>query len=65
LSGVISTLQLANYIKNISKKQLEHAFGEFYRGLILLQNYATLNAQATEKILKKHDKVIFSYVTKN
>jgi SPX domain protein involved in polyphosphate accumulation len=58
LGGVASTLQLASYLKQVSKKQLEHAFGEFYRGLILLQNYATLNAQAAEKILKKHDKNI-------
>jgi hypothetical protein len=38
--------------------QLKSAFSEFYRGLILIQNFATLNVEAVEKILKKHDKNI-------
>jgi hypothetical protein len=38
--------------------QLRTAISEFYRGLVLLQNFATLNVEATEKILKKHDKNI-------
>lgn len=38
--------------------QLRSAISEFYRGLILLQNFATLNVEATQKILKKHDKNI-------
>jgi len=38
--------------------KLRHAFSEFYRGLCLLQNYATLNVEAIEKILAKHDKNI-------
>ena len=39
---------------------LKLAFSEFYLGLILLQNYQTLNFTGFRKILKKHDKVTFS-----
>ena len=37
-------------------KQLRRAMVEFYRGLGLLSGYATMNATAITKILKKHDK---------
>lgn len=58
LGAVAKSVNFAHALRQVSKKQLDHAFGEFYRGLILLQNYSTLNAKATEKILKKHDKNI-------
>lgn len=41
-------------------QELKLAFSEFYLSLILLQNYQTLNHTGFRKILKKHDKVIFS-----
>lgn len=34
------------------------AFSEYYLGLILLQNYQTLNFTGFRKILKKHDKLL-------
>ncbi|KAI0231237.1 Xenotropic and polytropic retrovirus receptor 1 [Lamellibrachia satsuma] len=37
---------------------LKLAFSEFYLGLILLQNYQTLNFTGFRKILKKHDKLL-------
>jgi SPX domain protein involved in polyphosphate accumulation len=40
---------------------LKLAFSEFYLSLILLQNYQTLNFTGFRKILKKHDKVNFSF----
>eukprot|EP01117_Protostelium_nocturnum_P002326 TRINITY_DN1298_c0_g2_i3.p2 TRINITY_DN1298_c0_g2~~TRINITY_DN1298_c0_g2_i3.p2 ORF type:complete len:850 (-),score=195.94 TRINITY_DN1298_c0_g2_i3:4428-6977(-) len=39
-----------------SPKKLKHAFVEFYRGLILLKSYCSVNQQALGKILKKHQK---------
>lgn len=38
--------------------KLQRAFSEFYRGISLLMNYATLNSEGIEKILTKHDKNI-------
>lgn len=38
--------------------KLQRAFAEFYRGISLLMNYATLNSEGIEKILTKHDKNI-------
>ena len=43
---------------------LKLAFSEFYLGLILLQNYQTLNFTGFRKILKKHDKVGRNYFVK-
>lgn len=54
-------------IKTVSSEQdmrlrtlhdLKLAFSEFYLGLILLQNYQTLNFTGFRKILKKHDKLL-------
>lgn len=39
-------------------QELKLAFSEFYLGLILLQNYQTLNFTGFRKILKKHDKLL-------
>lgn len=39
-------------------QDLKLAFSEFYLGLILLQNYQTLNFTGFRKILKKHDKLL-------
>lgn len=41
--------------RNIAEMKI--AFSEYYLGLVLLQNYETLNFTAFRKILKKHDKV--------
>jgi len=38
--------------------KLQRAFAEFYRGIHLLTNYATLNSEGIEKILTKHDQNI-------
>lgn len=37
--------------------EIKLAFSEYYLGVILLQNYQTLNFTGFRKILKKHDKV--------
>lgn len=39
-------------------QDLKLGFSEFYLGLILLQNYQTLNFTGFRKILKKHDKLL-------
>lgn len=39
-------------------QELKLAFSEYYLGLILLQNYQTLNFTGFRKILKKHDKLL-------
>lgn len=39
-------------------QELKLGFSEFYLGLILLQNYQTLNFTGFRKILKKHDKLL-------
>jgi len=44
--------------RKLAIAQLRTAFTEFYRGLTLLNNFARLNVEAIEKILKKHDKNI-------
>ena len=44
-----------HHVRNMHEIKL--AFSEFYLGLILLQNYQTLNFTGSRKILKKHDKV--------
>ncbi|KAG5896367.1 hypothetical protein JTB14_005845 [Gonioctena quinquepunctata] len=51
--------------KNIPVRKLQElklAFSEFYLGLILLQNYQTLNHVGFRKILKKHDKLLATSV---
>jgi len=40
-----------------SLHDIKLAYSEFYLGLVLLQNYQTLNFTGFRKILKKHDKV--------
>jgi hypothetical protein len=47
----VRRLQAHNMVTN-----LEAAFIESYRGLVLLRNFGELNKQAIDKILKKHDK---------
>ena len=37
---------------------MKETFREFYRGLILLEGFCTLNVEALNKILKKHQKNI-------
>lgn len=47
--------------KNVPARKIQElklAFSEFYLGLILLQNYQTLNFTGFRKILKKHDKLL-------
>ncbi|KAL7719963.1 Uncharacterized protein QTN25_002493 [Entamoeba marina] len=44
-------------ISRKKRNKLRGAGLEFYRGLVLLQNYCTLNIEAFAKILKKNDKV--------
>jgi hypothetical protein len=50
-SRAVRRLQARNMVTN-----LEAAFIESYRGLVLLRNFGELNKQAVDKILKKHDK---------
>lgn len=41
-----------------ARHSLKKAFLEFYRGLRLILNYATLNGEAIDRVLSKHDKNI-------
>jgi hypothetical protein len=50
-SRAVRRMQARNMVTN-----LEAAFIESYRGLVLLRNFGELNKQAVDKILKKHDK---------
>ncbi|KAH3757218.1 xenotropic and polytropic retrovirus receptor 1 [Pelomyxa schiedti] len=47
-------------LKSTEQKQaytkLKHGFWEFYRGLVLVQNFCTLNSEGFAKITKKYDK---------
>ncbi|XP_053949106.1 xenotropic and polytropic retrovirus receptor 1-like [Anastrepha ludens] len=56
--GRISIIDFSTILPRRKAKDFRFAFSELYLGLVLLQNYQSLNHTGFRKILKKHDKLL-------